>query len=283
MIDYEYEDKSLANPRLLPTESLFNVRDLGGYPVTGGDEEPGDRSGDRAGTHRAGEGRQVKRGLLFRAGDLYNPSDGDRALLEKKGIRTIVDFRGKREVARAPDGELGTVKKTRVLSIEAGNMMDLAQMGKEVNAADLMEELYRILVDKARPQYREFFKILSQKESRSSHAGEAPQAVNAPLLFHCSAGKDRTGLAAALILSALGVEREIIYQDYLLSHTYLKEKYRIWLEQEPHLEPVMSIKRTYLEAAFARIEKDFGGMEQYLQTELGADRALLQELYTEAF
>jgi protein-tyrosine phosphatase len=256
-----HEDKSPSNPRLLPTESLFNVRDLGGYPVAGGDGAD-DKAGKRA-------RRQVKWGLLFRAGDLYQPSDGDKALLEQKGIRTIVDFRGTREAARSPDAALGTVKKTQALPIDAGNMMDLSQVERGVNAADLMEKLYRVLVDKARPQYREFFKILSQK-------------ANAPLLFHCSAGKDRTGLAAALILSALRVERELIYQDYLLSHTYLKEKYREWLEREPHLEPVMTVRRSYLEAAFARIDQDFGGMEQYLRAELGADSALLRELYTGA-
>ncbi|GHV58300.1 protein-tyrosine-phosphatase [Spirochaetia bacterium] len=239
-----------GNPRLLPMDSLFNVRDLGGYA--------------------ADAGHQVKWGLLFRAGDLYQPSDEDRALLEKKGIRTIVDFRGAGEVERAPDCELVTMKKTWPLSIEAGNMMDLSRVGKEVSGETLMEELYRVLPDKARPRYREFFKILSQKE-------------NVPLLFHCTAGKDRTGLAAALILSAIGVDRETIYQDYLLSGACLKDKYRAWLKQEPHLEPVMSVRRSYLEAAFTRIETDFGGMERYLGTELGVNCGLLRELYTEAF
>jgi protein-tyrosine phosphatase len=236
--------------RLLPTENLFNVRDLGGYA--------------------AGTGRQVKWGLLFRAGDLYEPSDGDLALLEKKGIRTIVDFRGEQEAAHAPDCKIATVKKAVVLPLDAGNMMDLGRVERGVSGETLMEELYRILADEGRPQYREFFKIISDKE-------------NAPLLFHCSAGKDRTGLAAALILSALGVDRELIYQDYVLSHTCLKDKYRAWFEKAPHLEPVMSVRRSYLEAALARIDQDFGGMERYLKTELGADIGLLRELYTEAF
>ncbi|GHT53889.1 protein-tyrosine-phosphatase [Spirochaetia bacterium] len=248
------------NPRLLPMERLFNVRDLGGYPV-----------GDRAAR------RQVKWGLLFRAGDLNDPSDGDRALLEKKGIRTIVDFRGMGEVTQAPDCKIATVKKTYALPIEAGNMVELSRVGKEVSGEALMEGLYRIMVSDARSQYREFFKILSDKD------GTASEAAHAPLLFHCTAGKDRTGLATALILSAIGVDRETIYQDYLLSGVYLKDKYRAWLERDPHLESVLSIRRSYLEAAFARIESDFGGMEHYLGTELGADTALLREFYTEAF
>ncbi|GHT90881.1 protein-tyrosine-phosphatase [Spirochaetia bacterium] len=263
----DFEADPFSNPRLLSMESLFNVRDLGGYAVGSGPvaERP------------VAERRQVKWGLLFRAGDLHKPSERDRALLEKKGIRTIVDFRGADEVERAPDCEIGTVKKTYHLPIEAGNMVDLSRTERASSGETLMEGLYRVLVDEARPQYREFFKILSEKGSA------APQAANTPLLFHCSAGKDRTGLAAALILSALGLDREQVFQDYSLSGIYLKDKYRTWLEKEPYLEPVMSIRRSYLDAAFSRIEADFGGMEQYLGTELGVDTALLRELYTEAF
>jgi protein-tyrosine phosphatase len=80
----------------------------------------------------------------------------------------------------------------------------------------------------------------------------------------------------------MGVERETIYQDYLLSAICLKGKYRALLERDPHLESVLSVRRSYLETAFARIESDFGGIEHYLGTELGADTALLRELYTEA-
>jgi protein-tyrosine phosphatase len=234
-------------------ENLFNVRDLGGYPVGDGGFN---------------EKRQVKRGLLYRAGDLGAPSERDRALLEDRNIRIIMDFRSEKEIQRLPDCEFKTVKHYRALSIDAGNMLELSRIERGIDGESLMEELYRGLAAEARSQYREFFEILADADS-------------APLLFHCSAGKDRTGFAAALILSALGVDRELIYQDYLLSAKYLTDKYQALLEAEPYLEPVMSVRRSYLEVAFTRIDTDFGGMDRYLGTELGADIKRLRELYTE--
>ncbi|MDR0630036.1 MAG: tyrosine-protein phosphatase [Treponema sp.] len=235
--------------RLLPLEGVHNLRDLGGYPTQ--------------------EGRQLRWGLLYRAGDLHGLSSKDQAFLEKRHIKTIVDFRGTQEKTRAPDGALATLVQTFELPIEAGSILDLCAAETEVRGEALMQELYGRLVEIARPQYRKFFSILADP-------------AHTPLLFHCSAGKDRTGLAAAFILSALGVDRERIYQDYLLSAAYLREMIRQWLAAEPLLEAVLSVRRGYLEAAFAAIDAAFGGINRYVQEELGADTAGMREWYTEA-
>ncbi|MDR2798825.1 MAG: tyrosine-protein phosphatase [Treponema sp.] len=235
--------------QLLPLEGVHNLRDLGGYPTR--------------------EGRQLRWGQLYRAGDLHDLSSRDKAVLEKRNIKTIVDFRGAQEKKRAPDGTLATLVQTFELPIEAGSIMDLCATEIKVSGAALMQELYGRLVEIARPQYRKFFSILSDP-------------AHTPLLFHCSAGKDRTGLAAAFILSALEVDRERIYYDYLLSAEYLKEMIRQWLAAEPHLEAVLSVRRGYLEAAFAKIDAAFGGIHRYIQEELGADVAGMLEWYTEA-
>jgi protein-tyrosine phosphatase len=231
--------------RFLPLEGLFNVRDLGGYA--------------------AGKGR-VKRGLLYRAGDLHTLTGGDRAVLEGRRIKTIVDFRDSAERDYAPDAKLSTVERNRWLPINAGSF----DLGLKNGAAmeTLMEELYTILADQAREQYREFFSLLA-----------APP--NLPLLFHCSAGKDRTGFGAALVLSALGVDRETIYGDYLLSAQGLAGKYTGIIEESPYLEPIFSVRRAYLAAAFQKIEDAFGGMDRYLREELGADGEALRKLYIE--
>jgi protein-tyrosine phosphatase len=231
----------------LSMEKLYNVRDLGGFPV--------------------GRGLSVRRGLLYRAGELSDPSPADRAALEKRGIATVVDFRSKDEIQKSPDGSIATVQKRVELSIDAGNILALSRRDRDVSGEILMEDLYRSLAEDARPQYREFFAILAEKG-------------NAPLLFHCSAGKDRTGVAAALILSALGVDRKAVYRDYLFSAGCLTEKYRVLVEAEPDLEPFLTVRRSYLEAAFAHIERHFGGVERYLSDELEADVSLLRELYT---
>lgn len=235
------------NQRLLPLEGLYNVRDLGGYPA-----------GDR----------QVRWGMLYRGGDLYGMGEQARKYLESRGLRTVVDFRDSVERSHAPDGELSTLHRNHVLSINAGNILDLRRMAGGEAGEAMMCDLYAAMVDHCRPQYRSFFSIL---------AGEG----SAPILFHCSAGKDRTGVAAALILSALGVDRELIFQDYLLSRTYIKEKYQAWLAEEPHLEPLMTVHRSYLEAALRRIEDKFGGMERFLRDEMNADLEKLRTLYLE--
>ncbi|MDR1249346.1 MAG: tyrosine-protein phosphatase [Treponema sp.] len=234
--------------RFLPLQTLFNVRDLGGYAAAGK--------------------RRVKWGLLYRAGDLHNPGPEDKTLLEKRGIKTIVDFRDSTERDRAPDYNPDTALQNRWLPISAGSVADLAGAKTGAATETFMRELYAALVDTAREQYQEFFALLG--DSR-----------NLPLLFHCSAGKDRTGIGAALVLAALGVDRDCIYDDYLLSVRGLGDKYANLIEKSPYLEPLFSVRRPYLAEAFQRIDAAYGGMDRYLREELGAEPNRLRELYTE--
>jgi protein-tyrosine phosphatase len=195
-------------------------------------------------------------------------TDGDRALLENAGIKTIVDFRGSNEQVKAPDENLKTVVKTWGLTIDAGNLVDFSKVDRGLDGEILMQELYRVMVVQAVPQYRRFFGILAD-------------AQNAPLLFHCSAGKDRTGLAAALILCALGVEIQYVHSDYMLSASCLGDKYHDLVAGEPHTAPLMTVKQSYLDAALAYMDECYGGIAGYLENELGAGRDVLRELYTE--
>jgi protein-tyrosine phosphatase len=244
---HQDKNKEAFQDRLLPLQSLYNVRDLGGYPAAGG--------------------KQVRWGLLYRAGDLHGISGEDRAVLTGRNLKTIVDFRGEKEKEKAPDDFLPTVVRTRELAIEAGNILDLLRVNQEGGIVP-MEELYRLLASEALPQYREFFRLL-----------EDPQ--NIPLLFHCSAGKDRTGLAAALILSALGVDRETVYTDYMLSAKYLEGKYVDFLASFPDLAPMVSVRRGYLEAAFDKIDHAYGGIDRYLRKKIGTEPERLRAIYTE--
>ncbi|MDR1106823.1 MAG: tyrosine-protein phosphatase [Treponema sp.] len=232
---------------VLPLERLVNIRDLGGFA--------------------AADGRFVRRGLLYRAAELSSPSQADRAALEKLALAAVVDFRSGEEAAENPDCAIGTVKLRAKLPIDAGNMLALSRNGGDVPGERLMEALYRCLAEDTREQYREFFAILADGR-------------NAPLLFHCSAGKDRTGFAAALLLSALGAGREDVYRDYLFSAVCLEGKYQDLIDADPGLRPFMTVKRSYLDAAFDIIDGKFGGIERYLKDELGADTGRLRELYT---
>jgi protein-tyrosine phosphatase len=129
-----------------------------------------------------------------------------------------------------------------------------------------MKKLYAALPGEAIPWYRVLFELLSDPS-------------NTPLLYHCTAGKDRTGLASALILYALGADEETIYKDYLESTRLLQERLAALLKDRPYMVPYMTVQESYLKIAYAEIEK-YGGLEKYIRNELRADTDHLRNLYT---
>jgi protein-tyrosine phosphatase len=234
-----------AKKRTIPLEGLYNMRDMGGIPLRGGDSTPF--------------------GLFFRSGDLGTPTANDMATLEKLKIVTVADFRSAAERADVPDMLPSTVTKAVVLEIPTATMTDLFHSPDNETAVFYMEEIYRGMVDLGRPQFRDFFALLADKNST-------------PLLFHCAAGKDRTGFAAALLLYALGASKKAIYKDYLMTIKGLGHKYDTWIAAHPHLAAVMTVQKSYLDAAWAALDA-FGGMKKYLTQELHVNIEHLRDLY----
>ncbi|MDR2312969.1 MAG: tyrosine-protein phosphatase [Spirochaetaceae bacterium] len=239
--------------RILPAEGLFNVRELGGYPVAGG---------------------YTKWGLIYRAGEPEGMKGEDKKNLESRGIKTVVDFRTAAERRSFAGYGLATVTKRVELPIDAGNLMGVVSgewtyPPDTQGAAVKMEKLYAALPGEAIPRYRELFALLAEP-------------ANAPLIFHCSAGKDRTGLASALILHALGAAEETIMEDYLLSAECLRGLYMGYMETRPQMVPFMTVRESYLLTALGVIRDQYGGLDGYLTRELGADIPHLRCLYTEA-
>lgn len=233
--------------RLLPVTGAYNMRDLGGY--------------------KAANGKHVKWRTLLRSGDLNKLTEEDLDYLASLPLRTDIDFRSKNEKNAAADKPPSTVTKYIPLSIEAGDMSDMQHF--DVNKIPtILEDAYAYIIRNAQNIYREFFRIVTDES-------------DAPLLFHCSAGKDRTGIAAALLLAALGVDRETIMEDYLLSAEYIKGKYDFLTDRFPQFAPLTTVKKEYLETALNVIDKEFGGMENYLVNNLGADLEKLRKNYTE--
>ena len=115
-------------------------------------------------------------------------------------------------------------------------------------------------------QYKEFFKYVQD-------------ANTLPLSFHCSAGKDRTGVATMLILSALDVDKETIMKDYLLSKDYIASKYSSFLKIYPQIAPLVTVDEKYLNAAYDAIDKKYGSMTKFLTETLGIDIQKMKELY----
>jgi protein-tyrosine phosphatase len=133
------------------------------------------------------------------------------------------------------------------------------------DALDAMQTTYRDFVKTDSHRFAELFEHLLSKPE--------------PLLFHCTAGKDRTGLAAALILSALGVSEKDIWQDYLLTNQLYKRNSTGATTLSPEvLRIVWEVQESFLNASLEVIEKDHGGMTNYLEQALKLSPAALQKL-----
>lgn len=236
--------------RQLPMAGGYNFRDLGGFPTQ--------------------DGRYVKWGKLFRSDDLHQLTEADLHYLSSIPVISVVDFRGPNEIANAPDKLPGSTRHAYKLSIEPGNVLSLVSFSDlDPGQLDsLMTQIYVHLVTEPAfiEQYRTFFKLLQD-------------STQIPILFHCSAGKDRTGTAAALILYALGVNEAVIMDDYLASNHYLGDKYAKELAQNPSLKSVLTVKREFLQAAIDRIKQDHGTVENFLTKELNVDIPRFREHY----
>ena len=248
------EQKEIKVPmqhvRLLPVEGAYNVRDLGGYT--------------------AANNKTVKWGKVIRSGDLNFLTENDLVYMSAIPLKTFIDFRDAEEVAHAQDKRPSSLTNYYHLPIGIGTITDLydfTNITAETAPTFLIDVYKKIIIDN-QEAYLQFFEVLQDTEKT-------------PLLFHCSAGKDRTGLGAALFLASLGVDRETIIEDYLLSNDYLKDKYAEIVAAYPIVKPLMEVNRGYIEAAFETIDSEFGGMDNYLTKYLGVDIQKMQELYTE--
>lgn len=244
--------------RVLPLQGGQNFRDLGGY--------------------RTIDGRTVRWRVLFRSGAMDRLTAADFAYLGRLGIRTVCDLRStderKAAPVRWPGGKTPRVFADDYAFGDVGFDFRQAANWTGDDARARMAATYSQTLDKFNGQYRRMFDELV--------------AGRAPLAFNCSAGKDRTGVAAALILTALGVPRETVIEDYLLSNRYFDSRrgmvaddpaFAAWRQLPPDaLKAMMGVDRSYIEAAFRVIDAHPGGTEGYLRDRLGLDPADLLTL-----
>lgn len=227
-----------------------NLRDMGGYETA--------------------DGKKVRRRFVFRSDDLSELSRADLVFLTSLDIRTVVDFRDEGERELGPDKLPKTVTNPVHIPIAAGSLMNGLLQGDITRdkLMGMMVSVYRALVNDYQQAYREFFKYLADID-------------NTPLLFHCTAGKDRTGVAAALFLLALGVDRDTVMADYLLSRDCLLAKYEPGVDYDPVFEPLYSVAPEYLQAALEVMDNRYGGPEAYVSRCLGVNADALKAAYTE--
>ena len=238
--------------RILPITGGYNFRDLGSIPTN--------------------DNTYIKENLLIRTDELSQLNEDDLNLLAELNVKTIVDFRTEMERSQSIDRVPSTVKNEIHLDIMAANMnsfMEKIQSGNN-DYKGLLKHFYTDLItsDNAITEYQTFFNILQNPENTS-------------VIYHCTAGKDRTGIATALILESLNVDRTIIEYDYLLSNQFLESKYAHYIDQNPALADLFLVNKEYLEHAFEVIEKQYYSTSDYLTDILKVDTDLMKKIYTE--
>lgn len=249
LIASELPHEQRVDNRRLPLDGAHNFRDLGGYTNS--------------------HGQQVRWGRLYRSDRLSNLSDEDLKFIQRLNLQSIIDLRsqGERSAApsRLPDGH--TIETHIVPVFEDGAFVDALWravasgevLGKDLH--DIMVEANRNFITRHSNAFKNFMQIVSQP-------------VQTPLMFHCMAGKDRTGFGAALILSILDVPMDDILKDYLETNTHLaanaEVKYQDLKDRigssasYEDLQPILGVHEDYLNAAFELIKAEYGGLEDYL-------------------
>ncbi len=253
--------------RHVPLVGQPNFRDLGGY--------------------RTSDGRAVRQGLIYRSGELGQLTTEDVAELDRRGIRTVVDFRSESEVESRGVDRLPEGARYLPLRIDHGDLGPVLMAALGTGDASrvpshVLAEANRALVRNATAQYGALLHALSA-------------ADQTPLVFHCTHGKDRAGVAAAVLLLALGVPVETARADYLLSNVYRKEENerdlrhiregvarRSGVSPEDvdlsRLEELFWLRDSYFDAVFSEIESVYGTFTDYLERGLGLDDAGRQAL-----
>lgn len=257
--------------RVLDLEGGVNFRDLGGYRTT--------------------DGRVTKWEVLYRAGSPAGLTARDQAELARRSIRTVCDFRSTGERAAEPNpfvaGNPAVTYWTRDYETAMGDLGKVLT-GPDASAAKSRAALiagYKAMPEEHKESFRAMFAYLAQGQ--------------VPLAFNCSAGKDRTGIAAALVLSLLGVPRETVVADYALSDDIVDYKAQMeesaaknpgyaFLTRLPWdvVEPLLASDPAYIEAALDEISARHGSIDAFIERELGVTpamkRAIIDNLTTPA-
>ena len=244
--------------RKLDMQGTPNFRDFGGYA--------------------SASGQKVKWGYLYRSGQLSALSERDVALVDSLGLDLVFDFRRSEEQELEPS-RLPVDSAHRVLSmpITPGNNASFFEQG-DIDQGAMFEFMVEVNRDLAEAQAVTYSRMFS----------EILEAESARLLVHCAAGKDRTGFAAAMILLALGVPREVVMHDYMLTADFfsphleidrLRKKYQMEMEMEAEaILPMLEVHEDYLAAALTSIDNRYASVEEYLAQELGVGESERAEL-----
>ena len=224
--------------RKIQLTGASNVRDLGGYPTL--------------------DGKKTKMGRFIRAAGLEGLTDSDIQILLDYGVKVNLDLRTTSESQRWPD-RLLSIPEIAYYQVSLLDGLDL------VNPPHSLSALYTEALDQCKPYFKTSFELMTQY-------------LDNPFLFHCSAGKDRTGMIAALLLDLAKVDTELIIANYTESVNNLGpliEKFA--QENDPKLRAFLSSNRTDIEPFLKNLEAQYGGSEGYLQV-IGLSEKNIEDL-----
>ncbi|MGP4040095.1 tyrosine-protein phosphatase [Gracilibacillus sp. D59] len=239
-------------------EGSINLRDFGGYPSL--------------------DGRKVKKGVLFRSGELSKLSESGKEGFRQLGIRQIVDFRSSIEREQNPDPEFDRIKNIALpLITEEEQLLDPRQRWELMKQQFDQNKPEQLLIGMNRKMAHETLYLQQLIEI-------ACDTENSPLLIHCAAGKDRTGVGSAVILLALGVPKDIIIEDYLKTNLYLEQLQQLentqplTEEYKDSIKELMSAKQVYLESFLDEIERTYLTVDLFLEKGLGLNSEQLEHM-----
>lgn len=248
----------LVDAHALDSSAVANLRDVGGRPTA--------------------DGRTVRRGVVYRSAELRAEGIRHDPVLTGLGLRTVVDLRTAAERAAVPD----------VLPAGARSVhVDVLSLTPHAPAADLHEVLRRpreaqavlTALDPAAQLLRTYVDLVVGDAGRRGYATllrEVLAAAGAPLLYHCTAGKDRTGWATTVLLLTAGVDEDAVREEYLSVNPVVRAMYAPLLDAfagvggDPELlAPLLEVREEYLDAALGAVAEHFGSFGGYLRDGLG--------------
>ncbi|WP_149525936.1 tyrosine-protein phosphatase [Sphingobacterium hotanense] len=260
-------DTILISERLIPLEGPSNFRDIGGVKTK--------------------DGKQVKWGQFYRADALGSIQEDEFPYIESLKISKVYDLRSDEEIATSKDNLPASIRWIHHPIFNGDNSAQMNAVMQKIKSGDMTAEDSRNLLITANKEFinsnLDAFKVLVRELLDNEE----------PSLFHCTAGKDRTGLTSALLLSVLGVDKETVINEYLMTNYYTLPK--MARKKDPKMAaafanidpqvmlPLMSVDRSYLEAAFTEIEKQYGDMDKFIREGLeisDAERMAYQMKYT---